>query len=114
MRITIIATGFDRVKAAEAAEQALSRNNAIKAEEPATVEYVPSFAAAPAPAPAPAPSISLSVSEPEEFVPYTPVSAPAKEQPVKVVPEPASAKNTALNGMFENYDDVIEFIKRKR
>ena len=62
-------------------------------------------------APAPAPSISLSVSEPEEFVPYTPVSAPAKEQPVKVVPE---SKSSAMNGMFENYDDVIEFIKRKR
>ena len=111
MRITIIATGFDRVKAAEAAEQALARNNTPKAEEPATVEYVPSFAAAPAPAPAPAPSISLSVSEPEEFVPYTPVSAPAKEQPVKVVPDTKRASE-----IFDDhvYDEVIEFIKRKR
>ena len=110
MRITIIATGFDRVKAAEAAEQAIAKN---KQEEPAkeTAEYVPSFAVS-EPAPAPAPSISLSVSEPE-FTPYTPVTpaAPVKEQPVKIVTE---TKREPVKDAYDSYDDVIDFIKRKR
>ena len=107
MRITIIATGFDKVRAAEAAEQAIR----AKAAEPVaeTAEYVP--AAEPV---APAPSITLSVSEPE-FTPYTPVApaAPVKEQPVKVVAEAPAAKDTSSQ-LFDSYDDVIDFIKRKR
>jgi hypothetical protein len=80
-----------------------------------TAEYVPSFAVSeptPTPAPAPTPSISLSVSEPE-FTPYTPVTpvAPVKEQPVKVVTE---TKREPVKDAYDSYDDVIDFIKRKR
>ena len=104
MRITIIATGFDRVKAAEAAEQAIAKNKPEEA--PKEPEYVPT----PAPAPAPTPSVTLSVAEPE-FTPYTPVQPAApKAEPAKVVvPEAKPAKD-----MFDSYDDVIDFIKRKR
>ena len=104
MRITIIATGFDRVKAAEAAEQAIAKNKPEEA--PKEPEYVPT----PAPAPAPTPSVTLSVAEPE-FTPYTPVQPAApKAEPAKVVvPEAKPAKD-----IFDSYDDVIDFIKRKR
>ena len=108
MRITIIATGFDRVKAAEAAEQAI---RAKAPAEPAVEEYVPK-AAEPA-VEEYVPKAAEPVAVEPEFTPYTPVvpSAPAKEQPITVVSEP---KNSSLNGMFDNYDDVIDFIKRKR
>ena len=111
MRITIIATGFDRVKAAEAAEQALSRNTAVRNEEPVSDEHLPKFAEpAVETVPVPVPEVTIAVAEPQ-FVSHERIPSPAKEQPVKVVPQ---SKNSAMNGMFENYDDVIEFIKRKR
>ena len=96
MRITIIATGFDRVKAAEAAEQAMAKNKPAEpvAEPVVEVKATPEVKAEPV------------VSEPE-FVPYTPVQPSAPE--VKVVPEVKSVKDA-----FDDYDDVIKFITRKR
>ena len=114
MRITIIATGFDKVRAAEAAEQAIR----AKAAEPAreAVEYAPSFTeTAPAPAyAAPAPAAPAAPSAPAaepEFTPYTPVVPTPAREPEKVAPE---AKRDPVVDAYDSYDDVIDFIKRKR
>ena len=94
MRITIIATGFDRVKAAEAAEQAAAKVKPAEPVDEPVVEVAPKVKAEPV------------VSEPE-FVPYTPVQPAATE--TKVVPETKTVKDA-----FDDYDDVIKFITRKR
>ena len=100
MRITIIATGFDRVKAAEAIEQAAKAKTAEPVAAPAVETPV-----------APQVKAEPVVSEPE-FVPYTPIQpAPA----AKVAPEVKPAPETkTVKDAFDDYDDVIEFITRKR
>ena len=95
MRITIIATGFDRVKAAEAIEQAAAAKT--KPVEPVVepvVEVAPQVNAEP-------------VAAEPEFIPYTPVQRTAPE--VKVAPE-----TKTVTDAFDDYDDVIKFITRKR
>ena len=101
MRITIIATGFDRVKAAEAAEQAMAKSN--KPTEPVAepeVKVAPKVESAP-------------VATEPEFVAYTPVQPVAPEikhvPEAKPIPEAKSVKDA-----FDDYDDVITFITRKR
>ena len=100
MRITIIATGFDRVKAAEAIEQAAKAKTAEPVAAPVVETPV-----------APQVKAEPVVSEPE-FVPYTPIQpAPA----AKVAPEVKPAPETkTVKDAFDDYDDVIEFITRKR
>ncbi len=121
MRITIIATGFDRIKAAEAADQAIAKNNAAKEESPASDEVLPTnIVTEPSPAPASVPAAATPVAEPTseaEMSPYSPVRriapvAPVQEkEPVKVVHD---VKREPVKSAYEDYDDVIEFIKKKR
>ena len=101
MRITIIATGFDRVKAAEAIEQAAKAKTA----EPVVAPVVETPVA---------PQIKAEpvVSEPE-FVPYTPVQPAAPEAKVATEAKPAPETKTVKDA-FDDYDDVIKFITRKR
>jgi len=110
MRITIIATGFDRVKAAEAAEQAIAKNKPAEPVATPVVEQAPIAETVSTAAPAAGAVAKEAPAAEPEFIPYTPIqpAAPARE-PAKVVPEPKSVKDA-----FDNYDDVIDFIKRKR
>ena len=104
MRITIIATGFDRVKAAEAAEQAMAKNSkpAEPVAEPATPEVKVATKVEPTP-----------VAAEPEFVAYTPIQPVTPEikhvPETKPIPEAKSVKDA-----FDDYDDVITFITRKR
>ena len=104
MRITIIATGFDRVKAAEAAEQAMAKSN--KPVEPVSEPAAPEVKVAPK-------VESTPVAAEPEFVAYTPVQPVAPEikhvPETKPIPEAKSVKDA-----FDDYDDVITFITRKR
>ena len=100
MRITIIATGFDRVKAAEAIEQAAKAKTAEPVAAPVVETPV-----------APQVKAEPVVSEPE-FVPYTPIQpAPAAKVATEVKPAP---ETKTVKDAFDDYDDVIEFITRKR
>ena len=104
MRITIIATGFDRVKAAEAAEQAMAKSN--KPVETVSEPAAPEVKVAPK-------VESTPVAAEPEFVAYTPVQPVAPEikhvPETKPIPEAKSVKDA-----FDDYDDVITFITRKR
>ena len=95
MRITIIATGFDRVKAAEAIEQAAAAKT--KPVEPVVEPVVE----------VPLQVKAEPVAAEPEVIPYTPVQRTAPE--VKAAPE-----TKTVTDAFDDYDDVIKFITRKR
>ena len=118
MRITIIATGFDRIKAAEAAEQALNKSAAKQTETaPVTEEYVPTKIVAEPVAPAVEPTPVVPVAPAADDQTYVPLvtrpTAPQKpiEEPVKVIPDTTKKPSSAYD---EDYGDVIAFIKKKR